>query len=77
MSLREGDVERFVERLRAKLDRGAREYGERSFSRPLTELLTEVEDELIDTAGWSLLIWSRLERLRSEIERLERGGNDV
>ena len=77
--LHDGDLERFVARLRAKLERGAREYGDRSLSRPLTELLTEVEDELVDTAGWALLIWTRLQRLRSRLGRVEQlgGSNDA
>jgi hypothetical protein len=73
-SLRDGDVERFVERLRAKLELGARVYGDRSFSRPLTELITEIGDELVDTAGWALLLHTRLERLRGQIERVEQEG---
>jgi hypothetical protein len=38
----------FVNAVRARLESGARQYGERSFSRPPTELAGEIEEELLD-----------------------------
>jgi hypothetical protein len=75
--LREGDVDRFVERLRARLQAGARTYGDSSFTRPAGELVDEVMQELEDVAGWSLILWSRVARLRERVERLDAaGGSD-
>lgn len=64
-------IDRFVTRLRARLAAGAREYGDRSFTRPPAELVDEVMQELEDVAGWSLLLWLRLDRLRGAVEHLD------
>lgn len=60
---------RFVTRLRARLESGAREYGDASFERPATELVDEVMEEIEDICGWSLLLWARLDRLREHVAR--------
>ena len=71
------DLDRFVGRLRARLVEGAKRYGDSSFTRPAVELLDEVQQELEDVAGWSLLLWIRLDRLRRRVEQIgEQGGND-
>jgi hypothetical protein len=69
-------LDRFVARLRARLEVGAREYGDRSFTRPAAEGVDEVQQELEDVAGWGLLLWIRLERLRGRVEHLDEGGTD-
>ena len=38
----------FIGQLLARLEQGAREYGDRSFTRPPSELLAELEQELLD-----------------------------
>ena len=63
-------LDRFVARLRARLVAGAATYGEASFQRPAAELVEEVQQELEDVAGWSLILWSRLERLRAGVEAI-------
>ena len=60
---------RFIERIRSRLDAGTRGYGDTSFTRPAAE------QELEDVTGCPLLEWTRLERLRGDVERLEAGGN--
>jgi hypothetical protein len=37
--------------VRRRLRRGARDYGDASFARPVTDLLDEIEQELADVAG--------------------------
>ena len=66
----DADLERFVQRLRARLVAGAQTYGDRSFTRPAAELVEEVQQELEDVCGWSLLLWIRLDRLRARVEQL-------
>lgn len=46
--LREGDSDCFVQRLRARLIKGAEAYGNTSFTRPAVELVDEVQQELED-----------------------------
>ena len=72
--LSDADVERFVARLRARLAVGAIEYGNASFTRPAAELLDEVQQEIEDVCGWSLLLWTRLERVRARVARIEGTG---
>ena len=68
------DLNRFVERLRARLVVGAAIYGDKSFSRPAVELVDEVQQEIEDVCGWSLLLWIRLERLRGRVARDQGAG---
>lgn len=71
----DADLDRFVQRLRARLEAGAATYGDASFARPAAELVDEVQQELEDVCGWGLLLWIRLDRLRGAIERIELGGD--
>jgi hypothetical protein len=75
----EKDIATFVTQLRERLRVGATQYGDSSFRRPLEDVIGEVEQELLDTAGWGLIAWTRLQRLRervARIERTEQGGAD-
>jgi len=65
-------LDRFTTRLRARLDAGAREYGDASFQRPAAELIDEIQQELEDVAGWGFLLWVRLDRLRDHVARVAR-----
>lgn len=61
-----------------RLEAGAREYGERSFSRAPAELVAELQAEALDLAGWGFILWCRLQRMREALEDLEsRPANDV
>lgn len=66
-------IDRFVARLRARLDAGAATYGDISFTRPPAELVDEIQQELEDVCGWSLLLWIRLERLKAGVAELGAG----
>lgn len=74
----DADIDRFVGRLRARLAAGAVTYGDTSFTRPAAELVNEIQQELEDVCGWALLLWTRLDRLRGQVERVAEltGGND-
>ena len=54
----------FVAHVRARLEAGRQEYGDRSFDRPPAELLGEIEQELLDVCGWAYVLWSSVRRLR-------------
>ena len=72
------DVDRFVARLRQRLIEGAATYGDVSFARPIGELVDEIQQELEDVAGWGVVLWARLERLRASVDAAARqGGCDV
>jgi len=72
----DADLERFVGRLRTRLVAGAATYGDVSFTRPAAELIAEVQQELEDVCGWSLLLWLRLDRLRRRVGQLDQGGEN-
>ena len=63
-----------VARLRTRLVAGAAPYRDTSFARPAAELVGEIQEELEDIWGWSLLLWMRLERLRGAVEHLDGTG---
>lgn len=71
MSDLDANLARFVERLRARLETGARVYGESSFRRPIADLLAEAMEEAEDICGWSFLAWVRLARLREQVAHAE------
>jgi hypothetical protein len=50
----------FVAAVRARLDIGQREYGDRSFSRSVEELTKEIEEELLDVTAWSYILWTQI-----------------
>ena len=74
----DGELEQFIACLRRRLEAGSRTYGNRSFERPIAELIDEVMDEAVDICGWSFLGWVRLARLRDRVVELEQrmGGRD-
>lgn len=69
-------LDHFVAGLRARLAPGAATFGDRSFTRPAVEIVDEIQQELEDVAGWGLLLWTRLERLRQHVEVLDQEGGD-
>lgn len=61
----------FWQRVTKRVKQGEREYGNFSFeSSPLT-LVEEVQQELEDVVGWGYILWSRLERAKHVIARIE------
>jgi hypothetical protein len=48
----------------ARLDKGARAYGDESFERPLLDLQTEVLEELVDAVGWLFVLWCQVRRFK-------------
>jgi hypothetical protein len=75
-TIRDADLDRFVARLRARLEAGATTYGDTSFTRPAAELVDEIQQELEDVAGWGFLLWIRLDRLRGAVEQHQLGEED-
>jgi len=61
-------LDAFIAELRARLEAGAREYGDRSFERDPADLLGEIEQELLDVCGWSAVMFERIRRLRARVE---------
>lgn len=58
----------FVRAVRSRLEAGRAEYGDRSFERPPTELLAELQEEALDLAGWGFVLWHRLSEMRDRLD---------
>jgi len=52
----------FVQQLRERLEAGAREYGDQSFVRPVSAIVAELEQELVDLPGWTYILWCQAAR---------------
>ena len=76
MTIRDADIDRFVGRLRDRIIAGAATYADTSFQRPAADLVDEVQQELEDVCGWSLILWIRLERLRERVDAIAAEGGD-
>jgi hypothetical protein len=57
--------------VRSKMERGKRDYGDSSLTRPLVELARELRAEAVDLAGWGAIVWKRSIELEVAIEALE------
>ena len=60
--------EAFTALVEARLEAGAREYGDRSFSRDPAELLREIDEELLDVCGWAYVLHCRIAAMRVAVE---------
>ena len=47
--------EAFAQRLKARVEAGQREYGDKSFDRPAAEILAERAEEALDLYGWAFV----------------------
>lgn len=68
------EIDEFVDELRNRLYKGAVDYGGRSFDRPSHEIAREMEEEVLDIAGWAFIV---LTKLRRRMRRLMEAGSSV
>lgn len=61
----------FLQQLELKVERGAIEYGDKSFDLPANRTISELQAELLDICGWGFILWVRMERLRQALEAKE------
>lgn len=52
----------FLERVRARLKKGAAEYGDESFNKPPEVLRQEILEEIEDICGWAYVLWVRVQK---------------
>jgi hypothetical protein len=60
----------FHAKVKARFNVGRRAYGDSSFAKPIDQLVTEIQEELEDVAGWSAILWARLDSLKSKVSNL-------
>jgi hypothetical protein len=66
----------FVSQVHARLEAGARAYGDKSFAASPEALVLEVQQELEDVCGWAFVLWARLEAIREALEGAGAGQRD-
>jgi len=62
-------IEAFLGSVRVRLQRGAIEYADRSFERPLPAICDEICEELLDVAGWAFVAHEHVRRRLGRIKR--------
>lgn len=56
----------YAETLRGRLEAGFLEYGDGSFARSPVSLFDEIQEEMLDIAGWGFVAWCRLSELATQ-----------
>jgi hypothetical protein len=62
-----GEWAAFVGAVGGRLAAGQRVYGDASLDASPVTLANEIEDEVLDLAGWGFLLWRRLRALRAAL----------
>jgi len=60
----------FAASLRDRLSKGADEYGNKSFSKHPVVLLDEIEEELLDVANWSFILFKRIRSIKKALKEV-------
>ncbi len=55
---------KFTEKMRVRMEKGYETYKDRTLERPLNEIIKEAQDEAIDLANYSMMIYSKLEEMK-------------
>jgi hypothetical protein len=58
----------FVAKAAQRRQAGRQTYGDRSFTCAPSELLGEIEEELLDVCAWSFILWTRLQALSPRLQ---------
>ena len=69
-------IEDFFFAVNARMEKGAKEYGNRSFSEDPEKLIREIQEESEDIAGWSFILWRRLKGLENALRYLSAHAKD-
>ena len=59
----EKDFNRFYEMMEDRMWKGEHEYGNTSFKTTPKETITEIQEELLDVANWSFILWRKLDNI--------------
>ena len=58
---------KFVELLDKRMKKGYKEYRDKSFNRDDKSLVEEIQEELLDVCGWSVIMFAKLEELKKKL----------
>lgn len=62
---------KYFQLMEKRLRGGADQYGDISFSSDPTKLCEELEQEVLDIAGWSFPLWCRIQDLKLRLKGME------
>ena len=62
----------FINKLDKKMLEGYKEYGDVSFNLKSIDLVGEIEQELLDICGWSLILWVHLNEIKKKSKKLNK-----
>jgi len=65
------DFPQFVALIKKRLKAGADAYGDQSFSRNPLELAEEIQQEILDIAGWGWILYHRLQQVKKALRDAE------
>jgi len=61
----------FMGQVYRRLEQGEQAYHGLSFQREPVDLAVEVEQEILDLAAWSFILWTRLRAIKAKLEKSE------
>jgi hypothetical protein len=61
----------FCDAMDKKMAKGYETFGDKSYDRDGLSLIKEIQEELVDVAGWAQVRWGQLEELKKKERRLE------
>ena len=61
----------FIKHVFSRLENGKLTYGDASLDKSPELLLMEIEQELFDQAGWSFIMWCRLQDVKRKLAQLK------
>jgi len=59
--------DQFIEKARGRLEDGAAQYRDESFSMPAAQLIKEIEEEILDVVTWSFILAVKLASIDGRI----------
>jgi hypothetical protein len=63
--------EDFISKAKSRLEEGAVEYNDESFSLPQSDLIREIEEEILDVVTWSFILAVKVANVGERIDRQE------
>lgn len=58
----------FLRLLEERFQKGAEEYGDRSYRKCYSDLIDEIEQEIVDICGWAFFVFHRLHEMAEKLE---------
>jgi hypothetical protein len=67
----------FISKMMKRIGMGQKKYGDAWTEMPISQLIEEVEAELLDIPNYCLFLYIRLQKLKAQLSRLDSSGNQT